>query len=312
MLILEKLDFYGKTFNLNLRGKESYNTMLGGIISLFIWIGTLGLLYYFGQELWLKQEPKYLSRIRYADQSPWISTDKVDFYFAIQVKDENYNYIYDPRYFTYFGTYQLWKLARPGQPEKNEKSKIIDSKQLTMKRCTQTTINSNKYNNYICANMSNSSFGGDFGDEYASYFTIGIKKCNKNTEQEYNITCANRTELNNLGLLYLTYMNYETQIDPSNYNNPIKDLFNFKDITFYLNQKHYMYEFYYSMSNLTTDTGLIFDDERTIQFLSFDYLLANVFDIDHENFLTIDILMNAKNIINSREYIKLPDVLAQV
>ena len=132
MKFLEMLDFYGKKINLNIKGEESYNTLFGGIISLLIWIGTLSLLWYFGQELWLRQEPKYFSRITYTDNTPWISLNESDFYFLFQVKDNKGRTIDNPRYFTFYAQYLYFQVPHP---EKNKSFQLLESKEVPLQRC---------------------------------------------------------------------------------------------------------------------------------------------------------------------------------
>lgn len=132
MKFLEMLDFYGKKINLNIKGEESYNTLFGGIISLLIWIGTLSLLWYFGQELWLRQEPKYFSRITYTDNTPWISLNESDFYFLFQVKDNKGRTIDNPRYFTFYAQYLYFQVPHP---EKNKNFQLLESKEVPLQRC---------------------------------------------------------------------------------------------------------------------------------------------------------------------------------
>jgi len=58
---LSSVDRIGKSFTFTFGGKETFTTAWGGIISIFQFIGLLVLLFYFGRDIYFKQEPEFNS-----------------------------------------------------------------------------------------------------------------------------------------------------------------------------------------------------------------------------------------------------------
>ena len=99
MSILKTIDIFGNSFKLNVNGSETFNTLLGGVFSLLVFCTTLILTWYFGQDIYLKENPKYLTKTAYTDTTPMITVNSSSFYYAIRIEYENGTEFNNPRYF---------------------------------------------------------------------------------------------------------------------------------------------------------------------------------------------------------------------
>ncbi len=78
--LIKKLDYYSINKSIKIEGKNSYNTFIGGLMTIVFSITYLCGIFYFGSELWLKQKPTVV--VFAAD-----FTDP----FPIPVNDDNFN-----------------------------------------------------------------------------------------------------------------------------------------------------------------------------------------------------------------------------
>ena len=59
MNLIKSIDIFGNDFKLNRKGKETFKTLLGGLFSLILIVITLVLSWYFGKDIYEKQDPYY-------------------------------------------------------------------------------------------------------------------------------------------------------------------------------------------------------------------------------------------------------------
>jgi len=60
--VLRKIDRVGKEFKFTIAGEDSFTTGLGGIITIINYIGIIALFGFFGQELFIRQNPNFIKR----------------------------------------------------------------------------------------------------------------------------------------------------------------------------------------------------------------------------------------------------------
>jgi len=66
MQFITNLDILGKQYQFNIHG-GTFRTLVGGILTILLWVGTIVLTWYFGQDIYLKQQPNLLERNRYLE-----------------------------------------------------------------------------------------------------------------------------------------------------------------------------------------------------------------------------------------------------
>ena len=83
MKIFKSIDYFSRDFKLNFKGEESYKTVLGGISSILLFMVTVVLTWYFGQDIYLKNNPRYLSKTSYKNYTPVIALNSSSFLYAL-------------------------------------------------------------------------------------------------------------------------------------------------------------------------------------------------------------------------------------
>jgi len=83
--LFKSLDIFGKHFYLNLEKKEKYKSIIGGILTTIMFFGSLGFIYYFGQDIYFKINPLVTSSIKQMDHFPYVTLNNSNFLFAMNL-----------------------------------------------------------------------------------------------------------------------------------------------------------------------------------------------------------------------------------
>ena len=54
MSILKSIDMFGKEVKFHIDGRESFNTIFGGILSILVYLGMIAMTWYFGKDFYEK------------------------------------------------------------------------------------------------------------------------------------------------------------------------------------------------------------------------------------------------------------------
>ena len=140
-----------------------------------------------------------------------------------------------------------------------------------------------------------------------------MQRCTPEWAEPRNITCATKQDFTELGDLYLSYFVYQNLLDPADYSNPVDGIMSYTFQGLDISNVFPQYKFYYSFSNLTTDHGYFFEDNKNYEYLTYDDFQIDTNHIPSpKTFLELSFYMTNKNQIHIRSYIKIPDIIAQV
>ena len=204
MKLLKSVDILGKDVKFDIEG-EPFSTLIGGLFSIFLFLGTISLTWYFGRDIYERVNPKYITTKEYLDIHPMINYSTSGFVFAFRMsKDNNETLIDDPRGLIYKFIVATKML--------NKTTGIISSQTipLKMQRCTNEDViepyySSQNYYNFLCPKF-NLTFGGSNEEELYIKPRIEVFRCNRKHEILYNIKCLSDIKFVNLygGILRTT------------------------------------------------------------------------------------------------------------
>jgi len=318
MQIIKSLDLLGKPFKFKIDGGEYFSTILGGIVSVFIYIGVIALTWFFGKDIYLNVQPKQNNFIRYLDSYPYFFLNENNFKFGISLYDSNDNLINDPRAYTISAS-----IRRKTYNWTTDKT-INENFPATGKLCNQTYYNESWYSNVDKEALDlnwcpyfNTTFGGSEYEKSAIVPRVRISRCSKDDEKLLNIKCFTDKEISDkYGPFFIVYFVMQNvYYKPNDQNEPI--IRRFEEKYFFIESLAKRYKSYlsYSTSQLVSDTGVIFEDDQPpiefIQFQNYDF-----FDIgpimENDAILTVNFRISRAENYFHREYLKIPDALANV
>jgi len=307
---LTSFDQVGKTYTFSLAGKESFQTIMGGIITIFKLLFMLLLLLYFGRDVALRQTPNFIAREDMLDEFPFRTLNETNSLFAATIYD-GVNNINDRSYFDMEVVYTTFNRSKPsGQqftftsyPSETCSEKHVDASMLA------------KLANHYCF-PNDFLVGGYWGADVVMTPTYLLKRCSTATELKYGVKCATDAELvakiPNL-YIFFNYMNH--LMYPQNFDKPYKTVYPVYYERTNTNIKNYInYELFYNVATLATDAGFIWEDPVYQSFMEFDHLRR--FDGHLEEFgeytLMVQTHVSKRKMFYMRIYIRLGQILAIV
>jgi len=317
MNFIKSFDTFGNNLQLNIAGNDTHKTTLGGISSISMFISILFLTWYFGQDMYLREDPLYMSKVMSRPVTPVMKLNSSSFFFRIE--DSNGKLFHNYSYFQYDFEYKLISIVIDENTGK-EVETLVKSSEIKPTHCTvenvdNKTLHEHELHHYFCANLAELDWGGEYRHNgLIGKFSYFLKKCSPETEKEHNVTCASLFEIENYPEpLYFTYIISETMVDPHDYVEPVKTTYNWYYQNLDLGNVTTNFRFYYSISNIVIDTGFMFNDENESEFLSFeDMTHISTHGISKHRIAKASFYLTKTNKIHYIDYIKVPDVAAQV
>ena len=177
---IRKSDFLGESPKLKVNGLSSFQTFIGGFISLVLIILSLIGVGYFGKELFLKENPMVIQSIKDFDiVGPFkFGLSSFDIYAAITDKD--FNFYLDERVMEFTASEELILL--------NNGTQSFSSRPLEIKACKNYYNTSAELGNKVDLNLfycikPNTTFAeGYWGSQTNQYVKIYINKCTNRTD----------------------------------------------------------------------------------------------------------------------------------
>jgi len=304
---LKSIDKIGKPFQFNIEG-DTYRTPIGGVISILFYFGALILTGYFGRDLYYKADPNFIERTDVSEDYPFQQLNSSNSFIALGIFDGNRS-IYNLSYFDMEIAYL--ENSGFGKPTKYT---ITQHEKCTEKHIgSQEKFDKLKLHDTYCFNI-NHSVGGYWENNIVKVPALILRRCNNKTEIAYNITCASDEEVNKIfPRLFILFYYQEQLLIPQNFNDPYIKAHHLQyDIINLTKNEPYHYELFYNNAEITSDTGLIFEDPFYENFIAFDYKAKVVGNMPlfGNYIMMIQLLISKKLKYYTRTYLRLPDVLA--
>jgi len=162
------------------------------------------------------------------------------------------------------------------------------------------------------------SIGGYWYSNIVQIPTVILKRCDKQTEEVYNITCATDEEISEKhpNTFYINYYVQNQLIYPQNYSFPYKKVQTYHWEQYNMNKKEvYTGEIFFNLANVQTDAGFIFQDVNdTLNFIELENKRITYGQIDYlqDHILSLEVFLSKKLSIYSRTYLRFQDVIANV
>jgi hypothetical protein len=311
------IDFFGIEPRLLINKKKRFNTAIGGILSLIVFIVVILVTYSLGREIYEKNKPFLTISSVYEEEPSEFQLNPSNFALAISIVDSYYQYFIDPQIYTPSMNF----ISNTAKLINNTFVRGIEYKEIKLESCNISNHFGDFKDLYAKEDLANSlcpepeslrdlSLRGSFVNENFNFLNVSIQPCNNSTDSK--IICKSQEEIDaklNGGYIGLNFIN--TIFDPLNFNQPAKYIKN----NFYtvLSKKYYkQVDIYFKNIDYNTDKGFLFEDITKETYLQLqetneliDFREANIF------FATVFRLSTIKDIYN-RKYTKIQDVVAQV
>jgi len=184
---IKNLDVIGSEFKFKIEGGK-LKTFIGGVITLVLLVISIITFLYFGQDLYLRVNPKYYTKQARTTEYPVKTLNSSQLFFAFAIKDQDNNPIDDQSYFVHNFNYITFL-------RDNTTGKMVQTTITTqMERCSTKHIEEyylKKYelNTYYCHYFKELKLGGDFHANEMYIYKYSIDRCDSDISAKYGVIC---------------------------------------------------------------------------------------------------------------------------
>jgi hypothetical protein len=274
---IEKLDLFGNTFSFTIFQKEKFKTSIGGILSLMVVIIALVFSFLFGQDFFLRSNPKITSQrvIPHNDDLIQITSEKMAMAWRIEDvygQPVNYTGVIFPRI-----DWIVFSKASDNQLV------LINLVTMNLTRCNSQNSNFPQLekqinlSNYMCLDWesigTNFTFGGYWDSSFVHFFQISFSYCPNADAYGEGRGCSSVEKLQerfkSYGIWYFSLFYPQYVFDPNDTEYPLKIVFKNYSYRFDLNlQKADRWKF--KQVILDDDQGWILPSKKNTTILSYD------------------------------------------
>ena len=321
---LTKIDVYGTKFHFFTFNKLKFQTSIGGLLTIIIYLMTIILIYIFGKDFFYRKNPVYtFSTI--SENYEKISLTKEKVTIAFRLEDNNGFSLNMTNYFYPIITYYVY------EPDNEKYHQYSYEERIEIRKCVNKDFENDENNNLLemygdlfCVDLKDRKFGGSWNNDFLYYFDVSLYSC-KDGQNYYNnnTDCISLSYLNNLFLKEEIYMTFYFSTINFRVNN-IKEPFSRKHDIHYCaldNKLRKSDKIYIKKHILNNDKGWLFNNDKNysvwgVDSISTDYQYFSNEEISQDNFsshvYTANFYMSLQKSYYTRRYAKIQDIIAIV
>ncbi|EAR86365.2 transmembrane protein, putative (macronuclear) [Tetrahymena thermophila SB210] len=317
---LKQIDIYGQSVQLSFQKKNSFNTVFGGFISFTVLCSFLVGCWFFGKELYFKENPQVIMQERSVNSPKRVDVRPDNLIIMMGISDNNSNFFNDPTIFS-VNAVQLTQISVKDPTTGQQTIQLVNNPK-TIKQCSMRDVQipdlvdffqNLNYTALYCFDSQKNEvyFEGDFNQKQFSQLFVYFQKCQNSTSSQ--IICKSQEEIDkSLLLTKLSIFISDHIIDPLNFENPVSNkantLYSSTSSQFPQEASLFLTNYY-----IDTDAGVFYQQMKEQQTFAFaSYEVAPLFG-DPNVLMKINIrLQKLKENYMKRQYLKLADVVAQI
>ena len=322
--LLTRIDVYGTKFHFFTFNKYKFQTWIGGILTIIIYILTLLLIYIFGNNFFYRKNPSStFSTISENYEKIILSKEKVTI--AFRLEDNNGFTLNMTDYFYPVITYYAF------EPENEKYHKYSYEEKLKIRECVNKDFKNDEnnnllkmYGNLFCIDLEDRIFGGSWNNDFLFYFDIALYFCKDG--QNYYINNTDCTPFEYLKELFINQSFYMTfYFSTINFRvNNINEPFTRKHDIHYCvldNKLRKSDKIYIKKQILNDDKGWLFNNDKNysvwgVDSIKTDYQYISTEEVSRENFSSYiynaNFYMALQKNYYTRRYAKIQDIIAIV
>lgn len=305
---ISRLDLLSNGFSMKLQGESSYHTVIGGILTIFLTIITIGGILYFGSELWLRTDPSVISG-EMDFQSSSISIGPQGFYFVFSIQNNDAIDFIDESYFLIKGE-NLYFDYNPTNGQLEIQRRLVE-----VKRCSTYFTSSSELSSEVPYNLENSyclkpntyHLDGTWGTKQYSDIEILIERCFNRTD------CKDIDEISKI-VKYLSININNANFYPQNFANPLtifqEDHYNIINTQFLYDIVFYVHPLIFRDDNSLFLYGN--DEHKLFTVDNPQYLYFMNMDESNAQLAKLVFKWSRRATILKRRYTKLQDVITRI
>jgi hypothetical protein len=298
---------------MNLDKKDKSKTLLGGFLTLFIFILFMAGTWILGNDIIFKRKPFTSNSSIISKDYPVVKIDSESFPIAIFPSDLYGRFEFDERYVQLDVSHVIYAT-------KNSTKYVKQRTQLDLEKCSQNNFSKLSEKDFsdsiivnaFCIKKQNETLQGYWTANEGEGLTIKLKMCDKSIDSN----CADEDEIKQyiartqfaLGIIYLdTLIDFSNYYDPFQYSSSIIYKFANSDLSKIVNLMVYQ-------GTLKTDSGFFTSNIHERKYIFIDENQNDSASFNKQNGILISMNFYGSNasLIHLRKYAKLSDILASI
>jgi len=318
MNFLLQIDYFRKEINLQINKFQTYRTVTGGVLTLFMLVMALVAIWFFGKDIVYKERPQFLTKKTELMQFPYMRLTYDNFFFSVRIEDNTGGYVTNPKYFEIFFQYEWYEKNMTSGVLERQIHLVTPAVPCNTSHIDNETIYRENLDTFYCYafNDANITIGGDWTSDQLGLITFFIQKCGKSTEDTHGVKCATDEEYYNdngyLDLFYAGIKHSNFIVNPSSLDQAITRTLIYSYLS--LNRKFRKQNLiFYTGSILETDQGWFFPDVIKQDYTSLERSTLDFINVSSDNYVfeCVTYLTKLQN-YNIRNYLKIQNVAADV
>ncbi|KAL4474782.1 hypothetical protein ABPG74_001478 [Tetrahymena malaccensis] len=318
--VFKQIDIYGQSIQLSFHKKNSYNTVFGGFISFAVLCSFIVSCWFFGKELYLKQNPSVIIQERSVNNPQRIDIRPDNLVIMMGIANNNAQYIYDPTIFSVNAVQQTQVYIQ--DPKTGKQTIQLVNQVKAIKQCSMSDIQIHELASYFqnlnytalyCFDTEKDQvyFEGDFNQQAFSQLFVYFQKCQNSTSSQ--VICQPQEIIDKtLSLTKLSLFISDHIIDPLNFENPVSNraisLYSVASSQFPQETDLFLTNYY-----IETDGGIFYQELKQQHTFVFASQTTTPLFGDPSILMKLNIrLQKFKENYMKRSYLKLADVVAQI
>ncbi|EAR97898.2 zinc knuckle protein (macronuclear) [Tetrahymena thermophila SB210] len=317
---LKYLDIYGVPIRVNFKNEEIHKTSFGALMSFAVFIITGLAVYFYGQELFNRNNPIVITSEQYVKNPQRMDIDKTQQIIVMGFNNSTGQTVYEPSVIQVSAS--ISKLKKIYNETTQGYQNSLQSTSLIIRPCNRQDIRVGEINsyfdslplsNYFCFDDNQEVYiEGDYSGDVYSKVDVFFSQC-KNSTQPGSVVCKPQEQIDKVtsNLFFLAYM-LDKIVDPTNLDNP----FSYQGINLETQtsaQQSQQYTAFFENYYIQSDTGLI--TQQVNEKRDFLYVQSRSDNLYGKPGLLIQFTLRPyknKQLFMQRRYMKFSDLIAQL
>ena len=314
---IRSLDYFGQPVQITFDRQRKYNTIVGGLLSLTMYIFTTVVSIKGGQSLFFKVQPKTSFQSLAMTDSPLLNLKDNNMTYIALILDKNKTVFNDPSYFS-IEIYKNEIIRKNGSEQYNNfhlpKYDCGNYYDYFVKEGFEEDYKSTQLSLGTCFDIYSKEYiiGGNSIKDYFSNILFRVQRCVNGTD--IGVICKPDEKITEkLKGSYFQLFYIDKNIELESFREPFKKYFA-KYFILLDPSATKTVDIYYKVVNISTDAGVIFEEEDNFTYdILFDYFTEQI-DTSASSAKVLDFYINSSNNMQfySRYYQKFQDIAASV
>lgn len=256
---LKNIDYLGCELTIYYQNNKRVKTSFGGVISIFVSLIFVLLIFSFGQDFFARKNPAFIKSTISLDSVPFFNVSNSNFSVAFRIEDYQLHPFYKPEMLEIASTYYVFKI---NDETGNYEDEIIN---IDLVPCDNEYLPENSkvpLEGLLCPKLNNIELGGAITDNSYGLLEVFVRVCIEGKVSSTGVPCLTTEELEkefDQNLLYFSFYFQKTIVNSEDYLNGIKSTLANEYFTLNKNTRKYT-ELFFVETILDTDYGWLIKD----------------------------------------------------